>query len=122
MIVLIYMSMSDYEILGVTPQTNKYEIKKAYLKLMLKYHPDKAGPEFEDKCKTITNAYSNIMKKEFNEDAMIPSGFREMGFDKIPTAHEYVMAKMKLYNLFSIKDIINYYLFGSNSIQLYKGN
>ena len=30
------------------------------------------------------------MKNDYNEDAMIPSGFRNMGFDKIPTADEYV--------------------------------
>ena len=27
------MSISDYEILGVSPKTPKYEIKKAYLKI-----------------------------------------------------------------------------------------
>lgn len=117
------MSESDYLILGITKQTPKSEVKKAYLKLMLKYHPDKAGPEYEDKCKQINEAYSNIMKYEYEEDAMIPSGFRKMGFNKIPTPHEYIIAKMKLnpniFN-FSIKDIINYYLWGSNEIVINK--
>ena len=61
-----------------------------YLKLMLKYHPDKAGNKYLEKCKQINKAYEKIIKNDYNEDAMIPSGFRNMGFDKIPTADEYV--------------------------------
>lgn len=81
-------------------------MKKAYLKLMLKYHPDKVGDGFIEKCKEITVAYSNIMKSNYNEDAMIPTGFRDIGFDKIPTAHEYVRAKMKGMENFSITNIL----------------
>ena len=68
----------------------KKKLKKNYLKLMLKYHPDKAGNKYLEKCKQINKAYEKIMKNDYNEDAMIPSGFRNMGFDKIPTADEYV--------------------------------
>ena len=82
--------MDCYKILGVTKCSTKEEIKKNYLKLMLKYHPDKAGNKYLEKCKQINKAYEKIMKNDYNEDAMIPSGFRNMGFDKIPTADEYV--------------------------------
>ena len=82
--------MDCYKILGVTKCSTKEEIKKIYLKLMLKYHPDKAGNKYLEKCKQINKAYEKIMKNDYNEDAMIPSGFRNMGFDKIPTADEYV--------------------------------
>ena len=82
--------MDCYKILGVTKCSTKEEIKKKYLKLMLKYHPDKAGNKYLEKCKQINKAYEKIMKNDYNEDAMIPSGFRNMGFDKIPTADEYV--------------------------------
>ena len=110
------MSLNDYEILGINKNATKEEVKKVYLKLMLKYHPDKAGDSYIEKCKQITVAYSNIMKSTYNEDAMIPSGFREMGFDKIPTAHEYVIEKMKNLQEFSILNIIKSLLFDSTDL------
>ncbi len=50
-----------YEILGVSRDATEEEIKKAYLKLAMKYHPDKAPPdkkkEYEEKFKEINEAY-----------------------------------------------------------------
>ena len=114
------MSKSDYEILGLSIGCSKEQIKKRYLKLMLKYHPDKAGDKYVDKYKEINNAYSNLMKDLFKEDAMIPTKFREMGFDKIPTLHEYVRAKMQQTAPLSIVDMIKYYLFDSSELILSK--
>ncbi len=52
------MAESDYyETLGVKRDASQEEIKKAYRKLSRKYHPDLAGPEFEDKFKAVNNAY-----------------------------------------------------------------
>jgi len=51
-----------YEILGVGKTTSKDEIKKAYRKLAMKYHPDKASGEdkesSEEKFKEISEAYA----------------------------------------------------------------
>jgi len=45
-----------YDILGVAPTTNQADIKKAYRKLALKFHPDK-NPGSEEKFKEISQAF-----------------------------------------------------------------
>ena len=54
-----------YEVLGVDKNASADEIKKAYRKLAVKYHPDKnpGDKAAEEKFKAIAAAYETIKKE-----------------------------------------------------------
>ena len=59
-----------YEVLGLTPSATEDEIRQAYRKLMMQYHPDKVatlGPELRqtasEKSKAINEAYMIIERR-----------------------------------------------------------
>ena len=55
-----------YEVLGVSKSADATEIKKAYRKLALKYHPDKnpGDKEAEEKFKEAAEAYDVLSNEE----------------------------------------------------------
>lgn len=62
------MGKDYYEILSINRNASEDEIKKAYRKLALKYHPDKnKSPEAEEKFKLIAEAYEVLSDKKKRE-------------------------------------------------------
>ena len=60
----------NYRILGITPEATDEEVKKAYRKMAVKYHPDKVATLGEDvqraaeeKFKAVSQAYEAICKE-----------------------------------------------------------
>ena len=74
-----------YEILGVGRDAGKDEIKKAYRKLAIQYHPDKnpGNKEAEEKFKEAAEAYEVLHDPEKRQkyDRFGHEGMRNMGFE-----------------------------------------
>jgi curved DNA-binding protein len=73
--------MSYYETLGVKKDSSTQDIKKAYRKLAMKYHPDKnkGDKEAEEKFKKISEAYAVLSDPEKRKqfDTFGESGFQQ---------------------------------------------
>ena len=66
----VHDTLSDYNILEIDPNSSDDEVKKAYRKMAIKYHPDKVshlGDELkniaEEKFKSVNDAYQSIKKE-----------------------------------------------------------
>ncbi len=75
------MSEDYYKILGVQKSASDDDIKKAYRKLAMKYHPDhtKGDKAAEEKFKKISEAYAVLSDKEKRKeyDTFGAEGFRQ---------------------------------------------
>lgn len=100
------MSKNYYDILGVSKNASDAEIKKAFRKLCLKYHPDKVKSsdpkkikEAEEKFKEINEAYQTLSdpkKKTHYDQFGSMEGFGEAGgFDGFSSAEEFVKNAFK---------------------------
>ena len=59
------MSKKYYDILNINVGASEDEIKKAYKKMALKYHPDRnKSPDASEKYKEISEAYQTLTNKD----------------------------------------------------------
>jgi len=67
-----------YEILNIAPGASAKEIKEAYRKLALEYHPDRhqASQDAHKKMKEINEAYATLSDSIKRREYDIPRGYR----------------------------------------------
>ncbi|XP_010888091.2 dnaJ homolog subfamily B member 9a [Esox lucius] len=66
---LILARKDYYDILGVPKDANERQIKKAFHKLAMKYHPDKSkSPDAETKFREIAEAYETLLDEKRRQE------------------------------------------------------
>lgn len=108
------MSETDYyKMLGVKKTASDEEIKKAYRKLAMKYHPDhaKGDKNAEEKFKKISEAYAVLSDKEKRKQY---DTFGSAGFQQRYTQED-------IFRGFDLNDIFKEFGFGSSGFSSRRG-
>ncbi len=102
------MAKDYYALLGVAKDASAEDIKKAYRKLAIKYHPDKnpGDKKAEEKFKEITEAYAVLSDPEKRKQY---DQFGQAGFQQRYTQED-------IYRDFDVGDIFREFGFGTEDI------
>jgi curved DNA-binding protein len=101
------MSIDYYQILGIDKKSSAAQIKKAYRKLALKYHPDKTEGDkaMEAKFKKISEAYAVLSDPE-----------KKNQYDTYGSADfQQRFSQEDIFRNFDLGDILKEFGFGSSS-------
>ena len=82
LIALTLAKCKHYAVLGISPSATDREVKKAFRKLAIKYHPDKnKEPEAQEKFQEIGTAYEILSDPEKRRqcDQMGDESFQQGG-------------------------------------------
>ena len=91
------MSEDYYEILGVSKNSSKEEIKKAYKNLAKKYHPDVSKEKnATEKFKKVSEAYAVL------SDDSKRSQYNQFGKDLVRDIHKRIFLKILILGIFLV--------------------
>jgi curved DNA-binding protein len=106
--------MDYYELLGVEKTSSPAEIKKAYRKLALKYHPDKnqGDKQAEEKFKNISEAYAVLSdpEKKKQYDLYGSTNFHQR------------YSREDIFRGFDLNDILRQFGFGNSQTGNFRNN
>jgi len=91
------LSQYPYSILGLPPDANKSQIRRAYLRLAKRFHPDRNpdDPEAEERFKHVQWAYENLIGQKGQE------GISSMVFRRKSYATPFSESTRPFYDFFS---------------------
>lgn len=115
---VIVMGKDYYKVLGIARGASEDEIKKAYRKQALRYHPDKnKSPGAEDKFKEIAEAYdvlSDAKKKDiydrFGEEGKLKTELLSThvcATSFFPTACDVTLMFLHLHFLLPVENLVH---------------
>lgn len=108
------MGKKFYDVLGVPETASEEDIKKAYRKMALKYHPDKnKSPEAETKFKAVSEAYE-ILGDKTKRCKYDKFGDNQVQYDGLNKANTYTFTYPNFFNFFAGNDAFATSGFNSN--------